>query len=380
MLNFIVGHVRSSKVMQKIQNLSMDVSLLSKDNALVLRGVAIVFIVLHNFIHLGLWGFSRENEMSFKPCNADSFFSALTSGTNLIAEFFSHLGWIGVPVFIFLTGYGIALTPPPQSGSQSICCIKRNYLKILALMLPAVVFFAGVDILTGNLWPEVLKRISYLTMLANFAYPYLNCNPGVYWYFSLTFQFYLLWALLGRYMNGKGLLIWSVCLLVGLYGFGMYGSPNSLSIFRHCFTGWFPVFAIGVWLGISRRGEVLKPKNVWLELLLFVVLFTLILFLSKWMLSWMLVPIVALAWFIVLGSLLIRFRFLSELFRWVGMYSACIFVCHPIVRTIVLNTLYPRVPNLMINIVVYVVITIVAALLYSKIYKWLLFKMTTKTA
>ena len=114
-------------------------SLLSKDNSLVLRGVAIAFIVLHNFLHLRLWGFSRENEMSFVSGNADSFFSTLISGENLAAEFFSHLGWIGVPVFVFLTGYGVTFTE--ENGAR--CYIRRNYLKLLALMLPAILFFRG---------------------------------------------------------------------------------------------------------------------------------------------------------------------------------------------------------------------------------------------
>lgn len=90
------------------------VSLLTRDNSLLLRGVAILFIVLHNYLHYPQFGFSGENEMSFSAAKAEGFFSAITVGSNLIGEFISHLGWIGVPVFVFLTGYGIALTPPLQ--------------------------------------------------------------------------------------------------------------------------------------------------------------------------------------------------------------------------------------------------------------------------
>lgn len=248
-------------------------------------------------------------------------------------------------------------------------------------MLPAVLFFAGIDVLKGNLWPDLLKRVSYLTMMANFAYPFVKCSPGVYWYFGLTFQFYLLWAFLGKHFNWKNLLVWSLFLLAGLYGFSAYGSSESLSIFRHCFTGWFPVFAIGVWLGISKNGDNVAPKkSIWLELLLFVVFFALIVLFSKRMISWVFIPIIALGWFIVIGLMLMRTRYLSEIFRWVGKYSACIFVCHPIARLIVNNAVLPRLPNLLVVVLIYVVLTIGIALLYDKLYKWILDIFIHKTA
>ncbi len=221
----------------------IDEKLLSRDNSMILRGVAIVFIMLHNFLHLSRFPFTGENEMGFSPEKAEGFFNAVSDGSSVLGEFLSHLGWIGVPVFVFLTGYGVACKTPVEKDGM-VTYIKRNYLKLLALMLPAVLFFAGIDFLKGEIWPELFKRFSYLTMLTNFAYPYLVCDPGVYWYFGLTFQFYLLWAILGKRMNGKNLLIWSVALLVVLYVFSAWGAPNAMSIFRHCFTGWFPVFAI----------------------------------------------------------------------------------------------------------------------------------------
>jgi len=351
-------------------------NLLSRDNSMILRGVAILFIMLHNFLHLQMWGFTGENEMAFSSENAVGFFNAIFKGSSIFGEFLSHLGWFGVPVFVFLTGFGVALSS--SKNSKPAECIKRNYLKLFALMLPAVLFFAGIDILKGDVWPGLAKRFSYLTMLVNFAYPFLNCNPGVYWYFGLTFQFYLLWAFLGKRMNGKNMLIWSIVLLGILLGLSAYETPNALSIFRHCFTGWFPVFAIGVWMGLRKNQEDLKPKSVWVELLLLVALLGLILLMSRWLVTWIFVPILALAWFVVIGLLLMRTRYLSEVFRWIGKYSACIFVCHPIARTIVLNAVNPRFPNLIANVIIYIVLTIIIALLYDKLYQWLLKKMLPK--
>ncbi|MCR4966169.1 MAG: acyltransferase [Bacteroidales bacterium] len=353
-------------------------SLLTRDNSLILRGVAILFIVLHNFLHLGCFGFTGENEMSFSSENAAGFSNAISQGSSIIGEFISHLGWIGVPVFVFLTGYGVALASSQKL--KPLIYVKRNYLKLLALILPAVIFFAAYDIYLGEIWPRLLKRFSYLTMLVNFAYPYVRCSPGVYWYFGLTFQFYLLWAIVGKRMNSRALLIWSIVLLGALCALCVYGPPEALSIFRHCFTGWFPVFALGVWLGVRKKQEDLTPKSVWIELVLLVVLLGLILLMSRWMITWIFVPIIALAWFIIIGLLLMRTCYLSKAFRWVGKYSACIFVCHPIARLIVLKTLYHHYSNNVVNVLVYVALSVMMAILYDKIYHWLLSKMLPKAA
>ena len=352
-------------------------NLLSRDNSMILRGVAILFIMLHNYLHLPTFGFPAENEMVFSSERAMDFFYSICNGSNIIAEFLSHLGWIGVPVFVFLTGYGVAHASPAKSF-KPFDYIRRHYIKLLVLMLPAVLFFGSIDLLKGNIWPDSAKRISYLTMLVNFAYPYLNCNPGVYWYFGLTFQFYLLWAFFGKRMNVKNLVVWSIVLLGALFFLSVYGSSDALSIFRHCFTGWFPVFAIGVFWGLRKKHECLSPKLVWAELLLLVVLLGLVLLMSRWLATWIFVPIIALGWFIVIGLLLMRTRYLSEAFRWIGKYSACIFVCHPIARSLELNFFAPTISILMINLGIYVVLTIIIVWLYNKYYQWFLEKLIPK--
>ena len=54
--------------------------MLTKENSQILRGLAIFSIVMHNFLHLGMWGFSGENGMSFVQAKADAFFGVLKVG------------------------------------------------------------------------------------------------------------------------------------------------------------------------------------------------------------------------------------------------------------------------------------------------------------
>ena len=43
----------------------MQKNLLAKENAVILRGVAIISIAFHNYLHKPIFGFSQENEVFF---------------------------------------------------------------------------------------------------------------------------------------------------------------------------------------------------------------------------------------------------------------------------------------------------------------------------
>lgn len=71
-----------------------------------MKGVAILFIVLHNLLH---WiSQIKENEFSYSPEKTKLFFENLvTNADTLWMDVFSFLGWYGVATFLFLSGYGL---------------------------------------------------------------------------------------------------------------------------------------------------------------------------------------------------------------------------------------------------------------------------------
>lgn len=94
--------------------------LLTKENSLILRGLAIMAIMLHNFLHNPMLGFTQENEMSFSGEHVKHFFSTLDKKWFDPYDWFSFLGWTGVVVFIFLTGFGVSrITPPRKRLSEN---------------------------------------------------------------------------------------------------------------------------------------------------------------------------------------------------------------------------------------------------------------------
>ena len=66
-----------------------------------MRGIAILCIMLHNFLHLMLP--TVENEFSYCDLRTDTFLNSLTSQPEWAwADILSFLGWYGVTIFIFL--------------------------------------------------------------------------------------------------------------------------------------------------------------------------------------------------------------------------------------------------------------------------------------
>ena len=74
----------------------------------LIKGYAIIFIALHNFLHMSYMGFVQENEMRFDISKSRLFFEHLLNPSwTIVGDLFSFIGWIGVPVFVFLSGFGL---------------------------------------------------------------------------------------------------------------------------------------------------------------------------------------------------------------------------------------------------------------------------------
>lgn len=357
----------------------MEKHLLSKYNSLVLRGLAILLIVFHNFLHHGRFGFAQENENFFLKSRVDVFLSNLQN-SDVLANFVSFLGWIGVPIFVFLTGYGLAIKgfPTERSGWRK-GIIKHSFLKLFVLLLPALLFFFALDIYHHDFWPQLLKRATYLTLLSNIAYPFVSCNPGVYWYFGLTFQLYLLWAFFGKCLNNKRLVIFSLLFLTAFALLCVFGPPNFRSIYRHCFTGWFYIFAIGVYIANNNCYllEKIERATTWIALLSSILCIPLIILMSKWFITWLFIPVLALIWFLSMEAIFIRTRILACILRWIGKLSACIFVCHPIARSITLGVSSWFHNQLSFILLFYFSLTLFLSILYYIYYKWILSKLNS---
>lgn len=351
-----------------------DGNILSKDNSLILRGMAILAIMFHNYLYR--IGFSPANEMSFVQAKANDFFHALAHpgvllhpGFSIGCHIVSFLGWLGVPVFVFLTGYGLSMKYPPGVRLDRFNCLKNSYLKLIFLLFPAMMYFVILDILNFSL-ANLTKRIVYLSMLNNFFYPWLRVEPGTYWYFSLTFQYYLLYHFCRNWFTPLKLLILSILSLAALYPLTLIGGPL-LSIYKHCFPGWFPLFALGVWFARSDMPQKwLEEANWGKAFFLFATMSILVLAMQFHAIPWLAMPIAGFFAFLGLAQLVLHIRPIDGMLKWIGGISSSLFVCHPIAYTLVFRFHLPD-HGFSTSLAAYSLIAVILAYFYKKLQKML---------
>lgn len=341
----------------------MTPSFLEKENANILRGLAIVSIMFHNFLHVA-YGFTRENEMDFSEERFGNFIRAIDLHPfTILGEWFSFIGWVGVSVFIFFTGFGLGKKYSSYSQINAFQYLKHSYLKLFLLLFPAILFFVIPNMMRSE-WHEVIKKFFFLTMLSNFNYPQLKIDPGVYWYFGLTFQFYVFFLLLRKYLKDRGLFLLSFFSIIILGYLGVSEMKYTLSIYKHCFIGWFPVFAIGVWLAANEDKDY--QTNLITDVFCFTLSSVIVIIMNINYYMWLFIPIVGLIMFIFLTKIVMRFTQLAKICKWIGSYSAFIFVCHPMARAI-LRFFYGQ-NNLYIGLLFYICMTFLIAFCYKQYY------------
>ena len=376
---------------------------LSRTESSALRGIAILGIILHNYCHF--LGFAvKENEYKFDPSRPMQFLDKLFSfDSDLFIHFFSFLGHYGVPIFLFISGYGLVKKYEAQpkggepasakeaspSGRFGGAFIKKHFLKLFRLMFIGYLVFIGIYLLRHSdgaqvySWDRVLAQ---LTMTINFFYfdPDHIIKPGPYWYFGLMLQLYILYILVIHRWRSNWLL---AALAIGSVALEscFVDSPDWLNYIRYNFIGALLPFCMGIW--IAREEEPLsnsRPSSCSpagapilrfftlhssLFTLVISALFVLFGSLSFW--TWLFVPV-----FVVTGAIA-TVKLVSHLCislpsgglgvgSWFGSISAMLFVMHPIARELIISH-YRRI-DIYGGIFIYLLSSVALAMLL----KWIL--------
>ncbi|MBR1626125.1 MAG: hypothetical protein IJ681_03165 [Bacteroidales bacterium] len=168
-----------------------DNSELTKAQSLGLRGLCISLIVLHNFIH-NVIPFA-ENESSFNIDNAQYFLDNILS--HPIMGSLSYLGWLGVPMFFFLSGYGLH-TKYAGNIDNKFSFIKKHYLKLLFLAGPFILISGCSKIIhlhSLRMFVDAVLSLSFLNQFWG-----ATIYPRAFWYIRVAFEFYILYAFIHK--------------------------------------------------------------------------------------------------------------------------------------------------------------------------------------
>ena len=317
-----------------------------------MRGIAILAIMLHNYCHY-VKGIVKENEYQFFDGRINRLWETLMSPDEFLPmHLLSFFGHYGVPVFLFLSGYGLVKKYEKETSSHlpsltsHLFFLRYHYLKLLRMLIVGFVLFIMVDAVTPGRFPfhwdnVIAQLLMYINVLPE---PDKIIWPGIYWFFGLMMEFYIVYRLL-LYRRSS----WYVFVLIAVcWLLQVFCDPDGdiLNRLRYNFIGGMLPFGLGIFLGRSQELGVSRillgqelPSKVFYCLLTLVSV-ALVLAMSFNFHFWLWIPVV-----IIIGTLaMVRAmpEFILKIFVFFGTYSAAMFVAHPIARKLFITVAWQR--------------------------------------
>ena len=355
-------------------------SLLTRAECNALRGIAILGIFLHNFCHW-LNPVVKENEYQYFQHNVDWFAQCAARVNELFpAHVISFFGHYGVPVFLFLSAYGLEMKYGNGQGKAPdgrrvvvSSFVRYHYLKLFKMMIVGFICFTVVDAMTAGSWHyNVAQIVGQLLMINNFYdQPDRNIWPGPFWFFGLMLQLYVVYRLL-LYRRHWG---WTVGLTVVCTVAQLFMDPEgeNLNYWRYNFMGGMLPFGLG--LLFARYGNKVMLVNLTFGsfLMSWVVCSFFIVSASGSFYTWVIVPALvcyASVYFIKTVSTLplpwLRAR-IGYVLGWLGNVSAALFVIHPAIRKVFITV--SRQGDIYTGLLLYAIASLGAAWLVMKLMR-----------
>ena len=297
-------------------------------NSQVLRGLAILSIILHNYTHW-MHGAIFENEFMYQSWHVSKLLDYLSHPDGrLPLQFFSFFGHYGVVIFVFLSAYGLEKKYGRTTKEvRPLPFIWTHYLKLLSM---CIVGYAAYLLLNAFYvsYPAstIFGVLSQLTMLCNLQIcPFDTFAPGPYWYFGLMLQLYVVYRLL-LFRRSWGVIVGAILVCSIAQAF-VIPDGATMTWLRNNFVGSILPFGLG--LLYARYEEDIQLSKTAYGIIALVSI-ALIFVTSLSFLPWITTPIFACA--LGISCTLLLPQSMNKPLAWVGSISAAIFVSHPIVR------------------------------------------------
>ena len=339
--------------------------LLTRNECTAMRGIAILAIVLHNYCHF-ISKIVQENEYQFFVSHNEQLWQVISHPDELLPiHLLSFFGHYGVPVFLFLSGYGLVRKYETSHDScPPVRFVRYSYLKLLRMLIVGFSLFICVDMVTPGRfpfhWDNVLAQLlMYINVLPE---PDKTIWPGIYWFFGLMMELYIVYRLL-FYRRSSWI---AVALIVVCWLLQAFCDPEGETLNRlryNCIGGLLP-FGLGI---IAARVRTLRtgsttptdsayaPYGPILWLLVFILSVALVFAMSFNFYTWLLwIPV-----FIILGTIaLVKAmpKWMLSIVTWFGNISAAMFVAHPIARKLFITVAWKQ--DIYDGLMLYIIATI----------------------
>ena len=302
---------------------------LTRADASVIKALAILMIVAHNYFHQ-VKPFPGENEMAF---HAETFWKMVFQiaehpfdAFHPIASFFGHYG---VHIFLFMSGYGLtkkALGYVQKHGGISwtdLWKVSLNQIaKIVTLTLVGVSILCLYKYIAWGTLPDAeffTKYLVFLTFTENLRPGDFGYFVSVWWFMALIVQFYLLFPIIFKGLSRHAYLTLSIGVVCQLLAVSIYEPLLEQHVLVYATPlGQMVLFMLGGYLAMGRR------LSRWIVLPLVVVLPLTFIDPNFFHLSF-----VAVTMFLMLAYGLLRERLIaSKTLLWIGGMSMFIYIVH----------------------------------------------------
>ena len=249
----------------------MKIVSLSNVDSTIYKGLAIMMIMLHNYLHV--FPLPKENEFSFNREYFDAFLTLLLSEPESIIRItFSYFGHYGVQIFVFLSAYGLAIKYLDKRVKYRLFVFERLWKIYPAFLLSLAAWFtlrAAWYSLNGTLGDADFKLeavILKLTLFPNVFPNYALSPVGPWWFLPFIFQFYLVLPLLLRLyasMGNKFLIVVSISSFIASIAIENIG----YTAIYYNIPPYMPIFCFGIYLAKISANELRVSPFVLLSVL-----------------------------------------------------------------------------------------------------------------
>lgn len=307
---------------------------INKKDTFFYKGLAILMIVLHNFMHV--FPSPRQNEFDYDRVHFDNFLYILTNKPeNILQAGFSYFGHFGVQVFIFLSAYGLT-----KKYFDKVFNYKTFVWNRLIKIYPAfflALFTWGVLRFVWYWYNGTLDSADFMVkavllkifLLSNFFQGYALKPVGPWWFFPFIIQFYLVYPLILKFFEHWGLkslilvsiLAMGVAIFLQNIGFGAY----------YTILPYLPSFCLGIYLAVKDK-EGIQFSKIYL-LIIFVIFMIGNFYKPFWYLTHFCALILLIVVFQYFNKKVKNIKIINSPLTFMGAISMQIFFSHGFLRT-----------------------------------------------
>ncbi|WP_034058156.1 acyltransferase family protein [Lacinutrix jangbogonensis] len=308
--------------------------MLSKTDSTLLKGIAILFVFTHNFLHW-IAPMLGENEFFYREAPANNFINGLLKDPLNTPRYISIYiaPFIALHLFIFLSGYGLTSAYINKKINFKSFIVKRLSKLYPVFTIALIGLFVYKYVIFRAEFTQITAIDFFLryTLLANFIPGKLFVLNGPFWFYSLIVQLYFCFPVLIYLLKKRtrNVIVVALLALVLIFCLNDYFSYMNFSLYS-IFIGHLPIFIFGMLY--SQYAEVINKQFRWLvplALLLFVLGLYNMYF---WYLSYTTFIILVLALFNFLKKYKAP-KYINQFLLFSGGLSYYIFAVHGFLRT-----------------------------------------------